>query len=462
MPGYTIGRFLIVFGYCLIILVVSLYRCNPFLDYLRTGYVALGQIPIVFALATKNNILGMMLALGYEKLNYLHRTVGLLIAITSNVHALGYFYYWSIEGILRENIIQPKIFSVVISLGGLNLLVFFSTPFWRQKYYNVFMISHIVGFLTFTIGLCSHTPITIPWVLAACIIYGIDHIMRIFKTRISEATLRPMSDLGLTRVEIANLNSGWRAGQHVRIRVISSGMGIFGWSEVHPFTIASVGGDGMLLMCKKTGTWTNKLYNIATGSNNRVEKGIAASNVKVIVEGPYGGVGHTLMDSFSGALFIVGGSGISFSLASIQELIRKDINGKSSVKVIDLVWCVQSSGSIMSMLPTFEALVQQAPLTSVRVSVYYTRASPGDDPNKLFGYLPSNIALSPGRPRLPNILNEVICNTCAMTPFPSGLFVGVCGPLSLGEQVRQAVGEIELGCCEVVGGVELCEEIFGW
>jgi ferric-chelate reductase len=109
MPGYTVGRLLVVLGYCLIVLIASLYKSSPFADYLRTGYVAVGQLPIVFALATKNNILGMLLALGYEKvcfpifvsllrsvlnclcqINYLHRTVGLLIAITSNIHAIGY------------------------------------------------------------------------------------------------------------------------------------------------------------------------------------------------------------------------------------------------------------------------------------------------------------------------------------------------------------------------------------
>jgi ferric-chelate reductase len=170
--------------------------------------------------------------------------------------------------------------------------------------------------------------------------------MRILKSRISEATLRPMPDLGLTRVEIPRLNAGWRAGQHVRIRVISSGMGLLGWSEIHPFTIASVGGDGMLLMCKKTGSWTTKLYNMAT-SSSPAEKNVTSRNVKVILEGPYGGIGHTLMDTFSGAVFIVGGSGITFALASVQDLIQKDIDGKSNVKVVDLVWCVQNPGMIL-------------------------------------------------------------------------------------------------------------------
>jgi hypothetical protein len=57
-----------------------------------------------------------------------------------------------------------------------------------------------------------------------------------------------------------------------------------------------------------------------------------------------------------------------------------------------------------------------------------------------------------------NIVTEMINHTCALAPNRSGLFVGVCGPVSLGEQVRKAVGEIDPDCREVIGGIELCEE----
>jgi predicted ferric reductase len=64
----------------------------------------------------------------------------------------------------------------------------------------------------------------------------------------------------------------------------------------------------------------------------------------VLLEGPYGGLGHVMMDRFSGAVFITGGSGITFALACIQELLQKDPADQSNVKVIELVWCVQTAG----------------------------------------------------------------------------------------------------------------------
>ena len=126
-----------------------------------------------------------------------------------------------------------------------------------------------------------------PFVLAAIGLYAFDYLLRCIKTRIHTATLRSIPELGVTRVEIPQINSGWRAGQHVRLRVLSSGMG-FGCMEVHPFTIASADNspEGMVLLVKKVGGWTTKLYDIArTGRHS--EAGVG-TNVKVMIDGPYG------------------------------------------------------------------------------------------------------------------------------------------------------------------------------
>ena len=112
--------------------------------------------------------------------------------------------------------------------------------------------------------------------------------MRILKSRITTAIVHPVPDLDSTRVEISKYNAGWRAGQHIRLRVLSSGMGWFGWAEIHPFTIASVsrGQDGIVLICKKTGTWTKNLYEIAKSGGHK--EGETGRNITVVVEGPYG------------------------------------------------------------------------------------------------------------------------------------------------------------------------------
>ena len=89
--------------------------------------------------------------------------------------------------------------------------------------------------------------------------------------------------------------------------------------------------------------------------------------VKVAIEGPYGqcisnndgsqkltavslffiylgGPGHRIYSSFSAAVAIAGGSGITFAFSVIQDLIHKDLNAESRVKFLELIWIVQDPG----------------------------------------------------------------------------------------------------------------------
>lgn len=87
--------------------------------------------------------------------------------------------------------------------------------------------------------IAAHEPSTIPYIGAAVAFYAFDRVARVLKTRYTVAHLRAIPELNTTRIEIPGLNAGWRAGQHVRITVLSRGMGWLGCTETHPFTIAS-------------------------------------------------------------------------------------------------------------------------------------------------------------------------------------------------------------------------------
>jgi predicted ferric reductase len=249
-----------------------------------------------------------------------------------------------LQGTIAKKLLTNDVAFGIIGLIAMDVLLLFSVGFWRRRFYNTFLFAHILGIIFLPIGVALHMPETIPWLLAAAGIYGLDHLIRVFKTRICTATLRPMPELGMTRVEIPHLNAGWRPGQHVRLRILSTSVGIFGWAEIHPFTIASASGDGLTLMVRKGGDWSNGLYNMATETDVIYSgDGGGAAKTTVWIEGPYGGVGNTMMDSFSAAVFVVGGSGITFALSSITDLVQKDLQRSSRLKAIHLVWCVQDA-----------------------------------------------------------------------------------------------------------------------
>lgn len=211
----------------------------------------------------------------------------------------------------------------------------------------------------------KHYPGVLSFIIALLIPYGLDYTFRFFKSRFVTATIRPIPSLSSTWIEIPSLNSGWRAGQHVRIRIFTSSLGWLGWTESHPFTIASapvisrkqgrtVGDEGLILICKNAGGWTRKLYETAKKSGY-IEAGIAegvdiGKNVAVMIEGPYSGPCHAIYASYSGVVMMVGGSGITFALSIIQDLVQKDLQAQSRVKVLELVWMVTNPGPIHAPL----------------------------------------------------------------------------------------------------------------
>src|SRR6266545_1952237 len=273
-----------------------------------------------------------------------------------------------------------------------------------------------------------HKRATLPYILASAAVYILDRLLRLVKSRITSAYIRPLPELDVTRVEIPSINAGWRAGQHIRLRVLTLQMGRFAWAETHPFTIASASHtpEGMVLLCKRAGDWTRKLFDMAKVNN--VEGGMG-TQIKVGVEGPYGGPGHTIYSSFSAAVLIAGGSGITYALSVIQDLIQKDLKGESRVKSIDLVWSVPDPANLSPLLPLLSSLIQQSVYTPFRVSIFYTRALSEKEPpfltqslsNDALGGnhdqsirttaalgLPPGIMISAGRPKFSKIFEDAV------------------------------------------------------
>ncbi|THH07211.1 hypothetical protein EW145_g3533, partial [Phellinidium pouzarii] len=384
-PSMTIGKVTLIGIYLLgMIIVVFIDGGNPLASPARLGYIATSQIPVAVALGTKNNVVGMLIGMGYEKLNFLHRWVGIVTFFAANLHTIGYIYKWAINNDLREELQKPYIVSGTVGLIGLQLLYLGSLGFVRRRAYTFFLMAHIIGLIIFFVGICYHEKVCIKYVLLGVVIYSVDHLMRLMKTRFATARIMNVPELGLTRVELPTVTAGWRAGQHVRIRVLSTEMGWLGWSVAHPFTIAnaseSASERGLVLMCKKVGGWTNCLYTAASRAGEYTsEKGIGVQReLKVVIEGPYGGPGNMVMSSYSSVLLVTGGSGVSFALSQAEEIVQDICNGKSAVRFLEVVWVTQTTDSVHPLVPAFAGLIDSVsgtPGVVLKVSVFCSRAS---------------------------------------------------------------------------------------
>jgi NAD(P)H-flavin reductase len=237
---------------------------------------------------------------------------------------------------------------------------------------------------------------------AGAIIYIISMVFNLFKTKVTRAELLALQIAGSTVVTIPALRTGWRAGQHVRIRVPA-----LGWRlgfEGHPFTISSApDGEGLILMCKNSGDWTRALHALAQGPSNHSESALGTNapvDVTMIVEGPHGGLGNTMLPSFSSVLLCAGGSGITHSLALAHDLMTKATTGVVRARTIDLVWVIRTEEAARPLMPTLLDMVNDAKAfelqcltdrryggnspapTALRVKIYVTRC-PSSSPLKL-------------------------------------------------------------------------------
>ncbi|CAE6424987.1 unnamed protein product [Rhizoctonia solani] len=434
IAGYSIRQLAILSAYFAIICIAMFYQSNPKTNTNRAGFVVMSQMPIAFALGTKNSIITILTGISYEQLNFVHRWVGQLMFLASLFHFVGKLVTFTELGIMSMAVSSHS--WGVTAFSALCLLAVGSHPWFRARVYGLFFYSHIIGLIAFMIGMWKHQPEVAPPYVATCIaLYAADQAVRLAKTRLRKAILTPVPELGSTHVYVPRLDKGWVAGQHVRIRVLSFGVGLFGWAECHPFTIANSSSDapdGLTLVCKRAG-----------------------------------GPGNTLFASFSGVMLVLGGSGITFGTSVLEDIIAKKASGTARAMCINFVWAIQHPSAADPYLSTFAEIVQRAadiPDLRLTVSVFYTRGA--DNASGLRTRLPPNIQIKSGRPDLLEELSSVLDRTqhaIGIHQSPkNGVILAACGPDQLISSVYAAKDGAPPAAQQSVGGLELHTETFGW
>ncbi|TYJ53159.1 hypothetical protein B9479_006229 [Cryptococcus floricola] len=330
-------------------------------DYKRSGYVAIAQFPLCIALGVRNNIFGYITGKAYDRLKIYHKVTGRIMFAATIWHVACYLYKWVHNGVFYKNSAKQYAKFGWLAFGCFLIIMFTSLPWVRNRCYGIFKAAHIIGFILMLVGLGFHVDreVSVPITVSSGVVYGVSMICSLTKTRLASAEIVAHPGSDVVTVTIPALKSGWRAGQHVRLRVPATG-GVH-FLEGHPFTIASAAdSEGAVLMIKNTGDWTRKLYKLAAKSAGDAEAPGAPLKTTVIVEGPYGGMGNTLPESFSSVLAVAGGSGITHSLGLASELIMAAPSGAVRPRTVDLVWMVRTTAMARPLLPTIHKLVNEA------------------------------------------------------------------------------------------------------
>ncbi|CUA67450.1 putative iron reductase [Rhizoctonia solani] len=469
----------------------------------RTAHIAIAQIPILFVLGTKNNILSHILGKSYEKLNFVHRTVGksslflgeevnlrgahdfLALQAASCLYAPHYMRLGNVvikysgHGDLGQTMKVPWVQAGIASWIGLIIVTFASIGIVRAKFYEFFFNSHMIGIFMFMVAIHFHAPaVVVPYTLSGLAFYVIDLVFRAWRMQIRPATISAIDDQ-MTLITVHDIDDGWKAGQHVWIRILKDN---FSW-ESHPFTIANAPASHALAMANSKGRASRGLLLYArvagdfTRTLNLNARQSSDIQTKVIVDGPYGGLGAGTVGpaDYRNVILIAGGGGVSFTVAVLEDLISRSLKQKGCTEVIDFIWIVKEYEHLEWHMPKIKQIIIAADSSaiSLRVCLYVTKleTAPNGKLDRPLPSLPSQSVLDHKgpdtieimfkRPDVVALVGEAI-SYAALTGQSSsgggGVMISACGPSPMIKDVQLATRRISIKDRRLAGGVSLHTE----
>lgn len=328
----------------------------------RAGWLTVTQVPLLILLVGKNNIIGVLSGVSYERLNVLHRWTARIMLFTAILHFGYQSYGWQQFGLMKLEWTTDSCPPTGIAAFAFLLWMNLSTlaPF-RYLSYEFFVFQHLVTFFGFIIAVMYHLPSTALWsriyIYIPIALYVLDRLVRallfaFYNFPIKKATLTAL-DGGVTKVRLHNKSiKSWRPGSFVLLTIPK-----FGFLEGHPATIVSTprshNGD-MIFFLKCQRGFTKRLINGANSSStallphtkqeSEAQQNLPICTYRALTNGPYGG-SHADMATFDSLCLIAGSTGITFTLAILQDLADRVsvAEKKLPVRRIYFTWCVKDT-----------------------------------------------------------------------------------------------------------------------
>ncbi len=417
---YPTGRIILVVSNLVILFVLCFYKLDTkdqwqweSIGY-RTGFMTICQIPLLFLLAGKNNIIGLLTGSSYERLNMLHRWAARCLLLTATLHMGYWFTDWARWDYISEKIKEDTItVKGLIAWGILVWIVVSSMSPIRGWNYELFVIQHILSFAAFIAVVYIHTPAEVHiWIWLSVGLFFFDRLTRagfVLYNNLSffhgrqrkgaklqgvwacTAEFECLSD-NSTRVTIPDPPISWKAGQHVFLSCHSILP-----LQSHPFTISSLPKDGkmvFLVRTKRGGTkgiflHAEKQLLLPSSEADLADK----KGSVVLIDGPYGRIRP--LRQFDSVMFFAGSAGATFTVPLMRDIIsawdpqekssksRKrsviEIENGAVTRHIRFVWVIRSLGQLdwfsqhlLAAMEDVKTLRRDGRDISIDVSVYVT------------------------------------------------------------------------------------------
>lgn len=325
----------------------------------RAAWLGVAQIPLLVLLAGKNNLIGAVAGVSYERLNVLHRWVSRVLFFLVTLHVVFLHLSWNAYHLrpleYATDSCIPTGWAVYAILIWMNISTIAPV---RNFSYEFFVVQHIITFFGFIIAVMMHLPSTAlysrVYIYIPIAIYLLDRLIRSSRyvwnnVRPGHATLTALEG-GVTRVCIQSRSiKRWSPGTHVFLSIPKFGIG-----QSHPATIASVptSHDGELVFILKGHKgFTSRILRSAGSSTSLLPSkeggsSLATSGVQVshvaLIDGPYGS-SHNDFASFDTVFLIAGSTGTTFTLSILLDIAARVQKQRLPVKRIVFLWIIKNT-----------------------------------------------------------------------------------------------------------------------
>lgn len=409
-----LGQSLLILAYWTIILIMlwtnvflgpssSLYGYRWEKPAFRAGWISVTQVPLLYALSCKFNVISIVTGISYERLNWLHRWVSRTLFLTVVVHWAYFFHEWTLADFVKYQLeIMPMVkygFSAWAVIGWMVLTGF---GLFRDLCYELWLLQHLAGAGTLLWLLYVHVPSYARyniWMAVAFVAFdrsvrGIWSIMNNLHLRtLGKGGIGFKGDVvvyaaGYMRLTVKNVDFDWRAGQHVFLSI--PGRGMF---ESHPFTIANTrlapqpGGLGE----EETGSRVLEVFfkchdgftkQLRMKTQRKQAAGTSLTVNRIFLSGPWGTPPLSAVERGNSLIFVATSTGASYTMPLLEHAIQK----APFVQSVCFYWIVRHAMQIQWFDGRLRAAMRQLASLGVKhieFRIFVTGPHDGADLRKL-------------------------------------------------------------------------------
>lgn len=399
----------------------------------------------------------------HESLLAAHQLLGRIISFLLYCHAVLYINFYVQSGLLLEKLTQAYVLCGVLGIVAFTVVGTTALKPVRDWNYRVFYVAHVTLATLLLPLLYFHVHHIRIYIWETLVVYAGNVLLRTLTTTTRTGTIRawPESDLveitiSLTERHLTLSLVGWQPGQHAYLSL--AGHPLLRTFRSNPFTVASI---------PATDKHVRFVARILDGNTAKLAQ---SPNVpqRLSLEGPYGLRTHadTLL-LYDRVLFVAGGIGGTFIVPLYRQLLSDLSPGKGSHRrsKVSFLWISRSMADVSWALPTD---VKEREGFVERLRVHVTRNAEGipadtqgsfvvGDEEELAAGAENGIELEEqkqllsedgtgernsgeviaqaGRPDLTRSVEQMFAHSSS-----ERIAVVVCGPHSLSQDLRQAVG----------------------